>query len=90
MSRFLFMGVQEDPELDVIESRGDVRIYDGAACCDCGADDCAGDCRQCQECGTPIPKGGEACCAPVRNPPEHGVCSVCGEGGRHVCRPEAP
>ncbi len=27
MSRFLFMGQQEDPEFDTIEARGDVRIY---------------------------------------------------------------
>jgi len=31
MSRFYFMGVQEDPEFDTIEARGNTRIYDGTA-----------------------------------------------------------
>lgn len=31
MTRFYFMGVQEDPEFDTIEARGITRIYDGTA-----------------------------------------------------------
>lgn len=63
--RFLFMGVQEDPEFDVIESRADIRIYDGTgrgydggyrdefSCPCCGAPTDSSECADCRkaECG---------------------------------------
>lgn len=54
MSPFLFMGVQEDPELDVVEARGGTRIYDGTdryhADAKCGA------------CGGPLEISRDAVC----------------------------
>ncbi len=61
----------------------------------CGETGCARDCRQCAECGNAVPADSpdylcSLACAEHRAAPSESVCPVCGDGSRHVCRPEAP
>lgn len=72
MSRFLFMGEQEDPAFDEIEARGITRVYDGTgrgydggkrdefSCPCCGDPTDSGECADCAkaECGEQEPYRG--------------------------------
>ena len=92
MSRFFFMGVQEDPAFDEIEARGITRIYDGTKP------------PECVWCGEPNSTDTEVCSAKCAEeqayadrmneenakadgePARIGACPVCGETNKHVCR----